>query len=217
LTDPHQFSGRVRVAVLSFLFNWPSTGGGNMHTAGLVEFLGRAGYGVRHFYARYPAWGIERVVAEDGGASTEDEGRRAEVGESETCGRAGGGVGDPRRTESSEAIEFAESDWNVPEIQRRFRAAVDSFAPDYVVISDTWNMKPHLAEACARHDEAVVAYRQSLRYRPIYAATYLNLGYALKDSGRLEEAAAAWEQTARLAPYNPAPRQELSRLGRCPG
>ena len=44
----------IHVAVLSFLFNWPSTGGGNMHTAGLVEFLGRDGYDVRHFFARYP-------------------------------------------------------------------------------------------------------------------------------------------------------------------
>ena len=52
---------RIRVAVISFLFNWPSTGGGNMHTAGLVDFLGRDGYQVRHFYARYPAWGIGRV------------------------------------------------------------------------------------------------------------------------------------------------------------
>ena len=33
----------VRVAVVSLLFNWPSTGGGNMHTAGLARFLGRAG------------------------------------------------------------------------------------------------------------------------------------------------------------------------------
>jgi hypothetical protein len=54
----------VRVAVLSFLFNWPSTGGGNMHTAGLVEFLGRDGFEVRHFFARYPAWRIGR--ADDG-------------------------------------------------------------------------------------------------------------------------------------------------------
>ena len=45
-----------------------------------------------------------------------------------------------------------------------------------------------------RHDEAVVAYRQSLRYRPNYGPTFMNLGYALKDSGRLAEAAAAWEQ-----------------------
>jgi tetratricopeptide (TPR) repeat protein len=65
-----------------------------------------------------------------------------------------------------------------------------------------------------RNDEAVIAYRQSLRYRPNYAATYLNLGYALKDSGRNEEAAAAWEHAARLVPHDPAPRHELERLGR---
>ncbi len=47
----------IRVANLSFLFNWPSTGGGNMHTAGLVEFLKRGGYEVRHLFARYPAPG----------------------------------------------------------------------------------------------------------------------------------------------------------------
>ncbi len=104
-----------RVAVLSFLFNWPSTGGGNMHTAGLVDFLGRDGFEVRHFYARYPAWGIGRVTSED--------------------------------LVASEAIEFAENEWNVARIRQRFRAAVDSFSPDYVVISDAWNMKPHLAEA----------------------------------------------------------------------
>jgi hypothetical protein len=98
--------------VISFLFNWPSTGGGNMHTAGLVEFLGRDGYEVRHFFARSPDRGIGRVT---------DDGLVA-----------------------SEAIEFAESEWNVQSIKERFRAAVDSFALDYVVISDTWNMKPHL-------------------------------------------------------------------------
>src|ERR1017187_4420703 len=105
----------VRIALLSFLFNWPSTGGGNMHTAGLVEFLSRAGYDVRHFYARYPAWGIGRVE--------------------------GGGLA------ASEGIEFSEREWNVATIRERFRSAVDSFGPDFVVISDTWNMKPHLAEA----------------------------------------------------------------------
>jgi glycosyltransferase involved in cell wall biosynthesis len=110
--EPHD---RVRVAVVSLLFNWPSTGGGNMHTAGLVDFLGRAGYDARHFYAGYAPWAIGRVANDELPAST--------------------------------AIEFRESDWNVPEIQRRFRAAVDAFGPDYVVISDTWNMKPHVAEA----------------------------------------------------------------------
>jgi len=41
----------VRIAVLSFLFNWPSTGGGNIHTAAIVDFLGRRGYDVRQFLA----------------------------------------------------------------------------------------------------------------------------------------------------------------------
>ena len=31
----------IRVAILSFLFNWPSTGGGNIHTVELATFLGR--------------------------------------------------------------------------------------------------------------------------------------------------------------------------------
>jgi glycosyltransferase involved in cell wall biosynthesis len=104
-----------RIAILSFLFNWPSTGGGNMHTAGLVEFLARAGYEVRHFFARFPAWGIGRVAADD--------------------------------LRASEAIAFDEAGWNVSEIQAGFRCAVDRFGPDYVAITDAWNMKPHLAEA----------------------------------------------------------------------
>ena len=111
------FSGALCVAVISLLFNWPSTGGGNMHTAGLVEFLGRDGYDVRHFYARYPGWGIGRVP---------DNGLVA-----------------------SDGIEFTDGEWNVPTIRHCFCAAVDSFRPDYAVISDTWNMKPHLAD-CMR-------------------------------------------------------------------
>ena len=130
----------VRVAVLSLLFNWPSTGGGNMYTAGLVEFLGRDGFDVRHFFARYEPWGI--------GRDTRQGGRRAEDGgKAETFGQGDDGVGDPRRTPRSERIDFSEGEWNVASIRERFRAAVDAFAPDYVVISDTWNMKPHLAEA----------------------------------------------------------------------
>jgi len=105
----------IRVAVISLLFNWPSTGGGNMHTAGLVEFLKRAGYEVRHYFARYLAWGIGRV--------------------------SGDGL------VASESLEFDEASWNVASIQARYRCAVDEFQPDYVAITDTWNMKPLLAEA----------------------------------------------------------------------
>ncbi len=111
----HTPGNRTKVAIVSFLFNWPSTGGGNMHTAGLADFLGRAGYDVRHYYCRYPAWGL-------------------------------GGVAAPLPYES-EALEFAQADWNVRAIQSRYRAAVDQFQPDHVVITDAWNMKPVLADA----------------------------------------------------------------------
>ena len=47
----------------------------------------------------------------------------------------------------AEVIEFDASDWNVGEIQTRYRRAVDRFDPDYVIVTDTWNMKPLLAEA----------------------------------------------------------------------
>ena len=47
----------------------------------------------------------------------------------------------------SEAIAFDDASWNIAAIQARFRQAVDAFAPDYVMITDAWNMKPYLAEA----------------------------------------------------------------------
>jgi glycosyltransferase involved in cell wall biosynthesis len=54
----------TRVAILSFLFNWPATGGGNIHTVELADFLARAGYEVRHYYPRSPDWGIGSVTAD---------------------------------------------------------------------------------------------------------------------------------------------------------
>jgi cytochrome c-type biogenesis protein CcmH/NrfG len=62
------------------------------------------------------------------------------------------------------------------------------------------------------NEEAVVAYRQSLRYRPNYFQTLFCLGYALKDGKRYAEAKAAWEHAARLAPHEPGPKYELARL-----
>ena len=99
-----------RVALLSFLFNWPSTGGGNMHTAGLVEFMARDGYEVRHYFARYPAWGI----------GAKGGGRRAEGGGS-TSEESGSGTSTGDMLPHSQAIEFAESEWNVRAIRQRFR------------------------------------------------------------------------------------------------
>ncbi|HEV3259211.1 MAG TPA: glycosyltransferase family 4 protein, partial [Gemmataceae bacterium] len=105
----------TRVAILSFLFNWPSTGGGIVHTVELARFLAEAGYEVRHVFARYQPWGV-------------------------------GGV-EGRLPFASDALEFDESAWIVGEIQKRFRKAVEAFEPDHVIITDSWNMKPLLAEA----------------------------------------------------------------------
>ena len=63
-----------------------------------------------------------------------------------------------------------------------------------------------------RYDEAACAYRQSLRYRTNHPATYLNLGSALKDGGRISEAVAAWEQALRVAPGDPVISAELARV-----
>jgi glycosyltransferase involved in cell wall biosynthesis len=107
--------GPVRVAVLSLLFNWPSTGGGTVHTAELAHFLAKAGYEVRHFYARHPGWGVGNVSAPT--------------------------------PHPAEAVEFDDASWDAPTVRERFRRAVDAFAPDHVVITDSWNTKPLLAEA----------------------------------------------------------------------
>ena len=108
-------SSAVKIAIVSFLFNWPSTGGGNIHTVELATFLARAGYEVKHFHARYANWGIGRVTDE--------------------------------LPIDSSPLQFNDWNWNISAIQARFREAVDAFAPDYVLITDTWNMKPILAEA----------------------------------------------------------------------
>jgi glycosyltransferase involved in cell wall biosynthesis len=109
----------VKVALVSFLFNWPSTGGGIVHTVELAQFLGKAGYHVQHFYARYDPWDLGRV--------------------------------EKPPPFSREALAFNESDWNLPAIQARFREAIDRFAPDYVILTDSWNIKPRLAEALRGH------------------------------------------------------------------
>lgn len=51
-----------RIAILSLLFNWPSTGGGIVHTKELAEVLQIVGYEVRHIYAEFPDWGIGNVA-----------------------------------------------------------------------------------------------------------------------------------------------------------
>jgi glycosyltransferase involved in cell wall biosynthesis len=135
---------RTRVALLSFLFNWPSTGGGTVHTFELARFLARAGFEVRHIYARYPAWGIGGVE---------------------------GALPFP-----NEALAFEDPAWNAPDIQARFRQAVEAFAPDHVLITDSWNSKPLLAEA-------VRGYPYILRFQAMECFCPLNNVRLLPDQG----------------------------------
>ncbi|MDB5336756.1 MAG: mshA 4 [Planctomycetaceae bacterium] len=129
------FPARTRVAILSLLFNWPSTGGGTIHTAETALFLSRAGYEVRHIYAHFPTWGLGRV--------------------------------DSPLDVDLLPLHFESDSWNAAEIQRRFRVAVDEFAPDYVIITDSWNFKPLLAEA-------VRGYRYFLRLAALECLCPLN-------------------------------------------
>jgi glycosyltransferase involved in cell wall biosynthesis len=106
---------RTKVAVLSFLFNWPSTAGGIIHTVELCTFLQRAGYDVLHVFARHEPFGVGRLEQE---------------------------LPYPHRP-----LEFHRDEWQAVAIQARFRQAVQAFDPDHVLITDTWNFKPLLAEA----------------------------------------------------------------------
>lgn len=108
-------SDATRVAIVSLLFNWPSTGGGIVHTAELATFLTRAGYEVCHFFAVHEPLGV-------------------------------GSIGEPLPY-TSEAIRFGEDQWNANGIRSRFQAAVARFSPDSVIVTDSWNTKPVLAEA----------------------------------------------------------------------
>lgn len=138
--------GRTRVAILSFLFNWPSTGGGIIHTVELAKFLEQAGYEVRLMHPVFAPWQIGRVR--------------------EGC---------PYPTHG---IRFEEPDWTIAGIQDRFRETVDAFAPDQVIITDSWNFKPHLARA-------VEGYSYLLRMQALECLCPLNnLRLLLDEEGR---------------------------------
>ncbi|MBX3436538.1 MAG: glycosyltransferase family 4 protein [Planctomycetaceae bacterium] len=106
-----------RIAILSLLFNWPSTGGGTIHTKELADVLQADGYDVRHVYAVYEPWGVGHVAEQ--------------------------------RAVPTVPLLFHEREWTADNIQDRFREAVDAFAPHAVIITDSWNTKPLLAEAVA--------------------------------------------------------------------
>lgn len=147
--DPDPDPARLRVAVVSLLFNWPSSGGGNVHTWELARELSRAGYDVRHFYASYPGWAIGLV-------------REA-------------------LPYPADALEFDEATWHAGAIQDRFRTEVAAFGPDCVIVTDSWNFKPLLAEA-------VQDYPYLLRMQALECLCPLNnLRFIIDDDGAVTQ------------------------------
>jgi glycosyltransferase involved in cell wall biosynthesis len=108
-----------KVALVSFLFNWPSTGGGIVHTVELAHFLRKAGYDVCLFYPRYEPWQMGEVTQP--------------------------------LSFPNQPLDFDQASWTQAGIQARYRQAVDAFRPDYVLLTDSWNMKPVLAEAVSHY------------------------------------------------------------------
>jgi len=113
--QPLESQTHQKIAIVSFLYNWPSTGGGNIHTIELVQFLGRAGYEVQHFCVRYDPWQIGQI--------------------------------EPGTPIQSQVLHFTSDDWNANAIRNRIRESVREWEPDCVLITDSWNFKPHLADA----------------------------------------------------------------------
>jgi tetratricopeptide (TPR) repeat protein len=64
-------------------------------------------------------------------------------------------------------------------------------------------------QALGRDDQAVAEYQLAIRYTPAYAQTYANLGYALKDLGRSQEACGYFAKFLQLEPGNLGARAAL--------
>ena len=109
---------KTKIAVVSLLFNWPSSAGGNVHTMELAEQLGLAGFDSRHFYVCCDQWGIGRVTAD--------------------------------LPYPSHPVVIT-GPMTATGVRRQIRESIDEFKPDFVIITDSWNFKPHLAKAVAAY------------------------------------------------------------------
>ena len=97
-------------------------------------------------------------------------------------------------------------------------AARSRFGPNSSRPTATWATP---SRTRAELDRAIAAYRRAIELKPDYAAAYSNLGVALKDLGRFDEAIAAlWpgdRAQARSRRGAQQPRQHTARPGRSRG
>ena len=77
---------------------------------------------------------------------------------------------------------------------------------------------PHRAEQADRQavradPDAVASFQQALELQPDLADVQLNLGHALREQGRLDEAATSYQQALRLKPDDPEVRNNRALSG----
>jgi GT2 family glycosyltransferase/tetratricopeptide (TPR) repeat protein/SAM-dependent methyltransferase len=62
-------------------------------------------------------------------------------------------------------------------------------------------------------EQAVTAFQESLRHGPDFPGSWVLLGSALRQCGRIPEAVQAWRRTLELEPTNAEARSQLQQLG----
>ena len=177
---------------------WPRPSGSGGRSSARCRDIGRAGKGWVNVIQEQRLAEADKLAAE-----LMKDGRFAPRA---CCSSAGGPGGrPPRRSAGGARIGAAEFPGDLESLRERCQFLFHHGTAEEAErrwgadrprcdVADAHHNLGTLLMRCQRHDEAVVAYRQSLRYRPNYVATYQYLGYVLKDSGRLAEAAAVWEQ-----------------------
>ncbi len=114
----------MRLAFVDLLFSWPPHGGACTDAYYTARELQHLGHDVCLFMLKVP-------------------------GQRERAAARPGDLPFPSAT-----IEVPAGDFDIPRVMEAVRAAVDSFAPESVVIGDAFFAKPHLAKALAHYPQA---------------------------------------------------------------
>ncbi len=114
----------------------------------------------------------------------------------------------PREHRARHALAVVALQTGRPELaieHARGALALDRRNPEYL------NTLGIASGACGRTEDAVAAFRRSLRERPAYADAHCNLGIALRRIGRFDEAAGALRRAVALAPESVEARINLGK------
>lgn len=98
--------------------------------------------------------------------------------------------------------------------KKQYREALEAHVKALALEPDSAGSHYNLASFLSLHglDFAVAEYQQSIELEPDFPDAHLNLGLALADLGRTEEAVQAMKTAIELDPKDPLARQELAGL-----